>query len=82
MTLGQKGINDLLLEWVEARKEADRVESQYVATKGVTPENPDLPKPERVLDSAGLREIALARKRVDECGKALMEAVDREAQAS
>lgn len=82
MTLEQKSINELLLEWVEARKESQRVESQYVATKGVAPDSPDLPKPEKVLDVAGVREIAIASKRVHECAKALMEAVERESLAN
>ena len=75
MTLEQKSINDLLVEWVQARKESRRVESQYIPPGGF---GPNQPKPEKDLDIAGVREIAIASKRVHECADALMEAVERE----
>lgn len=75
MTLEQKSINDLLLEWVKARKESQRVESQYIPLGGF---GPDQPKPEKDLDFTALREIAIASKRVHDCADALMDAVERE----
>lgn len=78
MVVKDKQFQKLLLEWIDAKDETDRLLGQYFAVQVGEIPDASVPMPERQLDIEGVRLITQAKRKEEECKDAFLKAARKE----
>ena len=78
MAVSEKGFQELLSEWLDAKDETDKLFRKYVAIEKGDISDSSAPTPERPLDTEGVWLIALAKRKEEECKNAFLEVARKE----